>query len=693
MSEIISVSQLTGVGPSSVARLSQLNIHTVQDLLFHLPFRYEDRTRVHGIASVREGDRVLVEGVVQSLEYFGRKKYLRCTIRDASHRSLDLVFYHFTASHEKRLSQLQKPLRCFGEVRVGMTGQFEISHPEYAPVSRVEDGSILALSTCLLPVYSTTKGLTQITLRKLTHQALTLLKQKNILADLLPETFRKKLSLFELHEALAWMHFPPVGVCLTDLLAAKHPAHQRLIMEELIAHQASKQVLRDQAKKQKSIPLAEVPAKKDFLSKLPFALTGAQSRVIAEITKDLMTSSPMLRLVQGDVGSGKTVVACAAALQAIANGFQVAFMAPTEILAEQHANTISKWLPNLSIALLTGKQTATTHRSIKSQLKSGDIQWIIGTHALFQQDVSFKNLALLIVDEQHRFGVAQRLALMEKGLQENIFPHQLMMTATPIPRTLAMTHYAELDLSVIDELPPGRQSIVTALVDANRRDSMMARVRAHCQQGKQGYWICTLVEESEVLQCQAAESTALKLQEQLPDLRVGLIHGRQKPVEKQKIMTDFANQKIDLLVATTVVEVGVDVPNASLIVIENPERLGLSQLHQLRGRVGRGSDQSYCILLYQSPLSAIARKRLGIMRQSQDGFLIAEKDFELRGPGDILGVRQSGDMQLRVADLTRDYSLLVSAQKVVKTLSKSHSNVLTALANRWIGSDAKYGKV
>ena len=429
-----------------------------------------------------------------------------------------------------------------------------------------------------------------------------------------------------------------------------------------------------------------------LLTQLPFQLTSAQTRVLDQIENDLLKNVPMLRLVQGDVGSGKTIVACVAALSAIAKGYQVALMAPTEILAEQHYQNFLKWLSplNISVALLTGKQGLAQQRETKVRLLSGDIQLIVRTHALFQTDVAFKNLALLIIDEQHRFGVQQRLALMEKGANAGFFPHQLIMTATPIPRTLAMTAYADLDVSVIDELPPGRQPITTVLIGSEKRADIIARVRAHCLPKKQAYWICTLIDESDVLECQAAETTAQELRAKLPSLCVGLVHGRLKADEKKSVMADFQSGKIDVLVATTVVEVGVDVPNASLMIIENPERLGLSQLHQLRGRVGRGKDASFCVLLYQHPLSDLAKQRLSVMRESQDGFWIAEQDLKLRGPGDVLGVRQSGLMQLRVADLARDEALLPTVQLMAQTLAEEHPAIAELLTARWIGSAERF---
>lgn len=688
----LSITTLKGVGAKNAERLAALNILTVQDLLFHLPFRYEDRTRIYRIAEIKTGDRVLIEGRVVSVEYFSAKKYLRCVITDDSNRHLDIVFFQYTPYHEKNLSNAKGVLRFFGEVQIGFMGHLQMAHPEYASVARIEQESALSLTPCLLPVYHATKGLSQLLLRKLTRQALSLL-EKNILPELLPATVLQEYRLFQLTEALQWIHFPPVEVNMISLLQRQHPAQQRLILEELMAHQMHLQSSRIAVQKNKAVTLAsQKTLSQQLLAQLCFQLTQAQQRVLSDIEKDLEKDAPMLRLVQGDVGSGKTIVACLAGLHAIEKGYQVALMAPTEILAEQHYQNFLKWLSplHIQVALLTGKQTLSQQRDVKAQLCSGGIHFIIGTHALFQQDVVFHKLALLIVDEQHRFGVQQRLALMEKGRAQDFFPHQLIMTATPIPRTLAMTAYADLDVSVIDELPPGRKPITTVLIASEKRAEIITRVATHCAQKKQAYWVCTLIDESDMLECQAAETTAQELSAKLKGLRVGLVHGRLKPEEKKQVMRAFQSGEIDVLVATTVVEVGVDVPNASLMIIENPERLGLSQLHQLRGRVGRGVDASYCVLLYQQPLSEMARARLSVMRESQDGFWIAEQDLKLRGPGDVLGVRQSGLMQFRVADLSRDEALLPTVQVIAQTLLQHHVDIAASLTARWIGVAEKY---
>jgi ATP-dependent DNA helicase RecG len=693
VSSTLLVTSLKGVGPKLAEHLAQLQIITIDDLLFHLPLRYEDRSRVRTIASVRAGDRVLIEGRIQSTQFVGKKQYLKCLVTDMNGAPFELIFFYFARNHEKRLKQMRGMVRFFGEMRRGHLGEWEMIHPEYASVDAIESESVLSLSPCLAPIYPSTKGLHQVTLRKLMRQALELLDRGHCLPELLPDAILKKYEFVSLREALHFVHFPPIDVDVDALLQGKYPQFQRLVFEELIAHQLSLQQLRNQIRSRNAIALSDsIQLAEKLKQQLSFDLTGAQQRVIAEITHDLTQSSPMLRLLQGDVGSGKTIVACFAALNAIEAGYQVALMAPTEILAEQHVKNFSQWLSplNIRVELLLGRQTAKEQADIKFRLASGQIQLIVGTHALFQNDVEFHDLCLLIIDEQHRFGVDQRLALMQKGLKTHRFPHQLMMTATPIPRTLAMTAYADLDFSVIDELPPNRKPISTVLIASEKRDEIISRVRVNCQQKKQAYWVCTLIEESDVAQCQAAETTATYLQESLPELRVGLIHGRLKSDEKNTVMRAFAEGEIDLLVATTVIEVGVDVPNASLMIIENPERLGLPQLHQLRGRIGRGSEASFCVLLYQHPLSTIAKKRLTLMRETQDGFVIAQEDLQMRGPGEVLGARQSGVAQLRVADFMRDQSLLQAAQITAQDLLRLHSDVAATLVDRWIGENTQY---
>lgn len=692
---MIPIHTLKGVGPKLAEHLQTLHITTVESLLFHLPFRYEDRSRVFSISTLRVGDRVLIEGTIVSMQIMGARHYLRCTLSDGSQRSMQLVFFHFAKTHQQKLSSAKR-IRCFGEVRFGMQGGLEMVHPEYAYVDQIAQNHFLSLTPGLSPVYSTVKGLRQVTLRKLMQQALQLLQTKNILPELLPESLRAHFKTFSLQQALQWIHFPPVDVNSEALLLAQYPAQKRLIFEELLARQLSLKLLRKTVREKKSFQLMQTDAwQKKLRLVLPFQLTASQEKVLSEINQDLLSEKPMMRLLQGDVGSGKTIVACLTALKAIESGFQVALMVPTEILAEQHYYNFEKWLRPLGISLnvLLGKQTSSLQNEIKKKLKCGEIQFIIGTHALFQKSVSFQNLALIIIDEQHRFGVHQRLALLEKSNRDEKIPHQLIMTATPIPRTLSMTAYADLDVSTITELPPGRKPITTILLSNIKRGDVVARVHENCVAKKQAYWICTAIEESDELECEAAEKTVAQLRSQLSDLHIGLVHGRLKPLEKNQVMMQFSRGEIDLLVATTVVEVGVDVPNASLMIIENAERLGLAQLHQLRGRVGRGMQSSYCVLLYQTPLSEIAKKRLHIMRETQDGFKIAEVDLSMRGPGDVLGAQQSGLVAMRVADLMRDATLLPLVDAASCALFESHADTIPLLVDRWVGSAQRYSTV
>lgn len=690
----LSVTTLKGVGPRVAECLSKLHILTVADLLFHLPFRYEDRTKIKTLAALSVGDRVLIEGEVLSAQLMGARQYLQVLLVDESGGRLKLNFYNFAKGHQKKLSQVKGAIRCFGEVRQSYSGGLEMVHPEYASATHIQEDSLLAISDRLSPVYPLTKGLHLGQMRKLMLQALGLIDQGVCLQELLPENLCAQFGFGSLADALTFIHFPPVQVDQVQLLEGKHPALQRLVFEELMAHHVALLSSRGGVRhyQAKALPSADELEKKLLLT-LPFSLTHAQQRVVSEIKLDMATDQPMLRLVQGDVGSGKTIVACMAALQALSAGAQVAFMAPTEILVEQHAARFTEWLAPLGIktGCLTGKLKSAEQEAVKSALASGEIKFIVGTHALFQESVCFSQLALLIIDEQHRFGVHQRLALMKKGRFGDVgMPHQLIMTATPIPRTLAMSVYADLDCSVIDELPPGRQPIKTVLLANEKRDAVIERVSMACQNGGQAYWICTLIDESEVLDCEAAEKTAVYLQQQLPGLNVGLVHGRLSGEEKAAVMSAFEAGDVALLVATTVVEVGVDVPNASLMIIENPERLGLSQLHQLRGRVGRGSVESFCVLLYQSPLSETAKKRLQLMRETTDGFQIAREDMAIRGPGEVLGVRQSGLMRFKVADLLRDEVLIPKIQSAATDLLKQSPDSAGLLVMRWIGKQLQY---
>jgi ATP-dependent DNA helicase RecG len=610
------------------------------------------------------------------------------TLRDDS-GFLVLRFFHFNASQKNQLSEGAR-VRCFGEVRPGRAG-YEFYHPEYQvnppPMPSADRAT-------LTPVYPLTEGIQQPRVRSLCQQALSYLDRFPI-KDWLPPQLLADYQLPGINEAVRLVHSPPAGSPVHLLVEGRHPAQQRLVMEELLAHQLSLLQVREQIQARQALPLLPTgDLAERFLEQLPFSLTGAQRHVMSDIRQDLSQPLPMLRLVQGDVGSGKTVVAALAALQAIGAGAQVALMAPTEILAEQHYQNFRGWLEPLGIRLawVSGKVKGKARKEALAAVAEGEAQVVIGTHALFQDDVAFQRLALVIVDEQHRFGVHQRLALREKGVGGTLAPHQLIMTATPIPRTLAMSAYADLDTSVIDELPPGRKPIETIAVPDSRRDDIVDRVRSACREGRQAYWVCTLIEESEALQCQAAEVTAEELSERLPDLKVGLVHGRLKAAEKAGVMESFKNGELDLLVATTVIEVGVDVPNASLIIIENPERLGLAQLHQLRGRVGRGEQASFCVLLYHPPLSNNGKARLQALRDSQDGFFIAEKDLEIRGPGEVLGTRQTGMMQFRLADFERDKGWIEPVREMAPGLM-SQPRTVDALIRRWLGEKIRYGEV
>lgn len=676
----ISLDSLKGVGSKMQEKLERLGLATVQDLLFHLPLRYEDRTQVWPIGDLPPGLHGAVEGEIQDTQLvMGRRRMLVCRISDGT-GTLTLRFFNFTAAQKNSLSP-GRLMRCFGEVRPGKYG-LEMAHPEYKLLGEEQAGQT---EEALTPVYPTTEGLRQLTLRSLTDQALAQLELYGV-EELLPAGLYPQQ--IDLAAALKLLHRPPPSVALALLESGQHPAQQRLVLEELLAHNLSVLKVRAQAQTQLARALKPAPELvEQLLGALPFTPTGAQNRVVAEIGRDLQQSHPMMRLVQGDVGSGKTLVAALAALQAIGNGCQVGLMAPTELLAEQHAINFAKWLEPLGIGVgwLAGKQKGKAREEALAAIKDGSVKMVVGTHAIFQEQVVFQRLALVIIDEQHRFGVHQRLALREKGEREGVHPHQLIMTATPIPRTLAMTAYADLDTSIIDELPPGRTPITTVALPDSRRQDVIERVRLACEEGKQAYWVCTLIEESEVLECQAAEDTAAELQNLLPGLHIGLVHGRMRPVEKQRVMEEFKAGILQLLVATTVIEVGVDVPNASLMIIENPERLGLAQLHQLRGRVGRGSVASHCVLLYHAPLSKTAQSRLGVLRETNDGFLIAQRDLELRGPGELLGTRQTGLADLKIADLVRDQPLIPQVQKMARFLMDRHPNHVEPLIRRWLG--------
>jgi ATP-dependent DNA helicase RecG len=683
------ITALRGVGEALAQRLGRLGVAQVQDLLFVLPLRYEDRTTVVRIGALLAGTRAVVEGEIQLAQVaYRRRRQLQCSLSDGS-GFLTLRFFHFSASQQLSLARGTR-LRCFGEVRRGPQG-LEMVHPEYRRVS----GEEAAPEETLTPVYPLTEGVPQGRLRALIAQALQELDRAAV-RDWIPAQVLSSLDLLPLRDALRYVHRPPREAQLAELAAGRHPAQRRLAFEELLAHQASLRLLKRSAKTDPAWPLEDPDGLAARLTaSLPFNLTGAQARALTEVDSDLRSRVPMVRLIQGDVGCGKTVVAAIAAARAAGTGLQAALMAPTELLAEQHWRSLSEWLRplGLPVALLTSGQPARARRSALEAIASGEVQVVVGTHALFQEGIDFSSLALVIVDEQHRFGVQQRLRLKEKGSKLGRHPHQLIMTATPIPRTLAMTAYADLDISVIDELPPGRTPVRTVVVPEERRAEVVARIVQVCRSGRQVYWVCPLIDESDELRSQAAEETAAALAEALPEVQVGLVHGRMPSSKKDAAMLAFKAGRIQLLVATTVIEVGVDVPNATLMVIENAERMGLAQLHQLRGRVGRGAEASTCVLLYRSPLSPLARQRLKVIRESNDGFEIARRDLELRGPGELLGTRQTGLAQLRVADLTRDADLLPHVQEAAELLLAEYPDNIAALAARWIGSGEQYGRV
>lgn len=688
------VTQLKGVGPRLAERLARLELRTVADLLFHLPSRYEDRTHSLPIGSLQPGQHALIEGEVGYSEVAHSRKrrsaMLLVHLSDGSGELL-LRFFHFNASLQQQFTQGAR-LRCFGEVRAG-PHSIELVHPE---TQRLDEGEATG-SAGLVAVYPTTEGLHQQSLRQLMDQALVGLRNGG-LVDWLPTDLLVDLPLGidlplpDLVTALGMVHQPPAESELRLLASREHVSYRRLAAEELLAHQLSLRRLRAQLRERRATPLHPSGSLLNrFIEALPFQLTAAQQRVIDQISADLRADQPMLRLVQGDVGSGKTVVAAAACIQAIAAGHQAALMAPTELLAEQHFRTLDEWLRPLEIQLgwLTGRVKGNERAMQLAALESGEIQLAIGTHALFQEGVTFRSLALTVTDEQHRFGVHQRLALREKGGR----PHQLIMTATPIPRTLAMTAYGDLDTSVIDQLPPGRTPVKTVAISDQRRDEVIHRIRFALEEGRQAYWVCTLIEESELLQAQAAEQSSEELASQLAPLRVGLVHGRMGAAEKERVMAEFKAGQLQLLVATTVIEVGVDVPNASLMIIENAERLGLAQLHQLRGRVGRGVVESSCVLLYHGPLSDQAHARLQVLRESNDGFHIAEQDLAIRGPGEVLGTRQTGLVRFRVADLARDEALIPALQSLADRLLRDHPDRVSPLIRRWLGEGERFGAV
>ena len=678
------VHQLQGVGSASAALLEKLNIFTTDDLLFHLPRDYEDRSTIIPMNQLIVGRSYLLEGIVKGVDFPpGKRKSMAVLLQD-DFAKVTLRFYHIYKALTDR-AKIDQRLRIFGEVRVGARG-LEVYHPE---IQLITEHTPLP-KTELTAIYPATDGLTQPKLRQYVKQEI--IKHSDDLPELLPPQFTNG---YVLKQALEYIHQPPVNANMLQLAQGSHPAQQRLIFEELVAHQIS--LLSRRAYIQQIAAPTFSPSKnfaKQLLATLPFRITSAQSRVCKEIVADLKQNKPMLRLIQGDVGAGKTLVAGVTACHALEEGWQVALMAPTEILAEQHYLNFKKWFEplGLNVSWLSGKQKGKARASAEHLIKQGSANLVVGTHALFQENIEFAKLGLVIIDEQHRFGVDHRLSLCNYGTH-NSTPHQLVMTATPIPRTLAMSAYGDLDTSVIDELPPGRTPIQTVTIPLERREEVLHRIASNCGEGKQAYWVCTLVEQSETLDAQAAEATYQEMTERFPHLNIGLVHGKMKAQDKQAVMQQFKENQLQLLIATTVIEVGVDVPNASIMVIENAERLGLSQLHQLRGRVGRGATASFCALLYKSPLSQNGQERLRILRESNDGFVIAEKDLEIRGPGELLGTKQTGDMGFRVAKLERYHHLLNQAHHVAQQILKDYPENATALLKRWLPEAPRYAYV
>ena len=685
------VTELSGVGPGIAAKLAGLGIETLLDLLFHLPLRYEDRTRVHAIGALSAGETALTCGRIESANVrFGRRRSLVVSIGDGT-GTMAMRLFHFNENQRRQLRPGRR-IACFGEIHA-TSGGIETAHPEY----RLLDEDAGAPTTDrLTPVYPAAAGLGQALLRRLTGEALDRLERGPDIADLLPEEVAVHHGFTGLAGALRAVHRPPAGTRIDAALDPGHPARRRLAFEELLAHHLALRVLRRRLDRRHAAALDRGDTLvRRFTGALPFALTAAQHRVAKEVRIDLARTRPMHRLVQGDVGAGKTVVAAVAAVTAVANERQVALMAPTELLAEQHFANFRGWLEPLGVEVvwLSGRLGSRERARVLARIAGGGAAVAVGTHALFQSEVAFADLGLVIVDEQHRFGVEQRLALRGKGERGALQPHQLIMTATPIPRTLAMTAYADLDTSVIDELPPGRIPVDTAVAPSGRRPEVVARIHRACGRGDQAYWVCTAIEESDAIACRAAEETARELAGALPELRVGLVHGRMPAAEKDAAMAAFKEARTDVLVATTVIEVGVDVPNASLMVIENAERLGLAQLHQLRGRIGRGARRSACVLMYDGPLTEAARARLEVLRATTDGFRIAERDLEIRGPGDLLGTRQTGLARLRIADLARDLPLLPGVERAASELLARHESRVAPLVRRWVGTGADYGQV
>ena len=676
---------LKGVGPALVSKLQKLKVHNQYDLLFLLPIRYEDKTSLHKISALVAGEKALIQGfiVLTTVVYRGRRMLISQLSDDTG--IITLRFFNFSKQQARRLAK-NTVVRCFGQTRKTASG-LEMIHPEYQIINPENPAP---LEAGLTPIYPTTEGLQQGRLRKIVRAALE--QQIDTIEELLPASIVKELGLVPLTESLREIHQPSQKNIVNDHQSL---ARKRLIIEELLANQLALKRLKRYTKKEPAMVLANRLLKESLIKNLPFILTKSQARVVEEIEMDLKKNQPMMRLLQGDVGSGKTIVAALAMLIAVGSKQQAALMAPTELLAEQHFNTVVSWFEPLgvSVALLKSKLSAKDRRTVLAGIANGTIDIIVGTHALFQPSVVYKNLALVVVDEQHRFGVEQRLSLMKKSSDRNTVPHQLIMTATPIPRTLAMTAYGDLDASIITELPKGRGNIKTIVVPEEKRSQVMDKISKECALGRQSYWVCPLIEESEELNFQAAESTYVFLQEKLKRLSIGLVHGKLSSVKKIKAMENFINGNTNILVATTVIEVGVDVANSSVMVIENAERLGLTQLHQLRGRIGRGRHESVCILLYKKPLSSVAKERLAVIRATNDGFLIAEKDLQLRGPGELLGTRQKGLIGLRIADIMRDAYLLPAINKLTVNIEQNHPDLIEKIVRRWVGDQLEYRNV
>lgn len=680
---------LPGVGPSIYSKLNKCGINTIEDLLFHLPYRYQDRTRITPIHCLRHNEFAVIEGLITQSTVINRKrKQLVIQVAD-SFAEINIRFFHFNTALKESFATGAR-LRCFGQAKLFGTN-LEMVHPEFQILNNNQPTKV---DETLTPIYATTQGLSQKKLKELCLLAFEVIQNEEI--ELLPSAILEAYQLPSIKEALIYIHTPPPDAPIERLVEGEHPFQKRIALEELLTHHLSMRRLKESSQKHCAPKLLSKKStiEHSFIKNLAFSLTKAQQKAFKEIKSDLIKNIPMQRLVQGDVGSGKTVVAALSALQAIEANYQVALMAPTELLAEQHAHNFEQWFKPLgiSITLLVGKQSVKKRNEAYAAIKEAKVKMIIGTHALFQEGIDFKQLGLVIIDEQHRFGVKQRLSLQEKGHIKQLWPHLLIMSATPIPRTLAMTQYANLDISIIDELPPGRTPVQTAVIDNQKRALLIERLKNILKEKKQAYWVCTLIEESEVLQCQAAEETANLLAVELPSFRIGLVHGRMKSKEKLDVMEAFKTHKIDLLVATTVIEVGVDVPNASLMVIENAERLGLFQLHQLRGRVGRGANKSHCLLMYQSPLSEVSRKRLEIIRKSNDGFLIAKEDLKLRGYGKILGTQQTGLQAFKIACLNRDKALFNKIVPIANELIKNYPSIIAKLIQRWLGESERYSR-